>query len=226
METFASVGRVLAGILLVSSAALAQNAAPILEIDRKGETIVLEPYAPNILRVTLSLSREPALAAPGYGVIAKPAGAGTDWKARGDTAGGHLLLGAHGGLGRAPRNPPRAPQHRTQQDIGKYFRGSAPGAHITFRTPYGQKLLELTGWSQAVPNHKDEPPPCSPIAARPIHPRSSLALRSASPDDEHYYGLGQNQEGFLDHRGHPVRCWARLHRARRSELLRAVPPDK
>ena len=30
----------------------------------------------------------------------------------------------------------------------------------------------------------------------------------ASPDDEHYYGLGQNQEGFLDHRGHPVRCWA------------------
>jgi alpha-D-xyloside xylohydrolase len=30
----------------------------------------------------------------------------------------------------------------------------------------------------------------------------------ASPDDEHYYGLGQNQQGYLDHRGHPVRCWA------------------
>ena len=29
----------------------------------------------------------------------------------------------------------------------------------------------------------------------------------ASPDDEHYYGLGENQEGFLDHRGHPVHCW-------------------
>ncbi len=29
----------------------------------------------------------------------------------------------------------------------------------------------------------------------------------ASPAGEHYYGLGQNQEGFLDHRGHPVRCW-------------------
>ena len=28
-----------------------------------------------------------------------------------------------------------------------------------------------------------------------------------SPDDEHYYGLGQNQEGFLDHRGHTVECW-------------------
>jgi len=29
-----------------------------------------------------------------------------------------------------------------------------------------------------------------------------------SPDDEHYYGLGQNQEGYLDHRGHKVECWA------------------
>jgi len=29
----------------------------------------------------------------------------------------------------------------------------------------------------------------------------------SSPDDEHYYGLGQNHEGFLDHRGHAVRCW-------------------
>ena len=28
-----------------------------------------------------------------------------------------------------------------------------------------------------------------------------------SPDDEHYYGLGENQEGYLDHRGHPIRCW-------------------
>ena len=28
-----------------------------------------------------------------------------------------------------------------------------------------------------------------------------------SPDDEHYYGLGQNQEGFLDHRGRRIECW-------------------
>ena len=28
-----------------------------------------------------------------------------------------------------------------------------------------------------------------------------------SPDDEHYYGLGENQEGFLDHRGRPIHCW-------------------
>ena len=28
-----------------------------------------------------------------------------------------------------------------------------------------------------------------------------------SPSDEHYYGLGQDQEGFLDMRGHRMNCW-------------------
>ena len=28
-----------------------------------------------------------------------------------------------------------------------------------------------------------------------------------SPEDEHYYGLGQHQEGYLDLRGHKVECW-------------------
>ena len=27
-----------------------------------------------------------------------------------------------------------------------------------------------------------------------------------SPSDEHYYGMGQNHEGYLDRRGHAVRC--------------------
>ena len=40
---------------------------------------MLEPYAPNILRVTLSLKHDPALAAPGYGFVAAPDGDG--WSA-------------------------------------------------------------------------------------------------------------------------------------------------
>ena len=28
-----------------------------------------------------------------------------------------------------------------------------------------------------------------------------------SPADEHYYGLGQQQQGFLDLRDHQIRCW-------------------
>ena len=94
-------------------------------------------------------------------------------------------------------------------DIGKYFNGSTPGAHITLRTPEGKKLLEMTGWAQAVPNDKDG---TAAFAQRPPSHRpassTSWAQPLSRPDDEHYYGLGQNHEGFLDHRGHPVRCWA------------------
>ena len=66
--------------VIVSFAAAIQAQAPSrqMQIDRKGETIVLEPYAPNIVRVTLSLQPEAAKAAPGFGIVAKPAGAG--WK--------------------------------------------------------------------------------------------------------------------------------------------------
>jgi alpha-D-xyloside xylohydrolase len=185
----------------------AQSPSQRLELDRPGETIVLEPYAPNILRVTLSLNREPALAAPGYGVIATPAGGSTDWKASGTPMADTYTSSRIVATVERP-HPSTRPTHRTQRDIAQYFSGSAPGAHITFRTPDGKTLLELTGWSQSVPNYKDG---TAALAAdrRPTDPPSFVVGATfASPDDEHYYGLGENQEGFLDHRGHPVRCWA------------------
>jgi len=50
------------------------------------------------------------------------------------------------------------------------------------------------------------PPIWPATGARPIATFHRWRLLRLA-DDEHYYGLGQNQEGFLDHRGHPVRCW-------------------
>ena len=47
-----------------------------LVLDRGGGTVVLEPYAPNIIRVTLSLLKQPALAPPGYGFTATPSANG------------------------------------------------------------------------------------------------------------------------------------------------------
>jgi alpha-D-xyloside xylohydrolase len=175
-----------------------------LELDRKGETIVLEPYAPNVLRVTLSLQHDPAVGKPGYGLVAAPDANG--WHANqtetADVYQSSRIIATvdrpHGG-GKPPL--------RTQVDIGKYFGGSTPGAHITFTTPEGKKLLEMTGWSQSIPNNKDG-------TAGLLHDRRPtdpefyvVGAWFASPDDEHYYGLGENQEGFLDHRGHAVRCW-------------------
>ena len=65
----------------------------------------------------------------------------------------------------------------------------------------------MTGWEQAVPNHKDGTADIT-NDRRPTDPQFfTVGATFVSPDDEHYYGLGDNHEGFLDHRGHPVRCW-------------------
>ena len=189
--------------LLLGAVLYAQESQLILA--RDGQTIVLEPYAPNILRVTLSLKRESALAPPGYGLVAAPTASG--WSAS-QTALADVYQSARM-VATVDRDlPPSKPPVQTQIDIGKYFNGSAPNAHITLRTPEGKTLLELTGWSQSVPNHKDG---TADVVRdrRPTDPEFYVVGATfASPDDEHYYGLGQNHEGFLDHRGHPVRCWA------------------
>ncbi len=176
-----------------------------ITLERKGQTIVLEPYAPNILRVTLSLKRESALAPPGYGLVGTPAASG--WNAS-QTDEADLYQSARI-VASVDRDHARSkPPLQTEIDIRKFFNGSTPHAHITLRTPEGKTLLELIGWFQSVPNHKDG---TADVARdrRPTDPEFYVVGATfASPDDEHYYGLGQNQEGFLDHRGHPVHCWA------------------
>ncbi len=188
------------------SAAVIQAQAPSqrMQIDRRGETIVLEPYAPNIVRVTLSLQPEAAKSAPGFGIVAKPAEAG--WKASQTDEDDVYASDRMVVTVARPRRGGKPPM-QTQIDISKYFGGSTPGAHITFTTPEGKTLLEMKGWSQAVPNTKDGTAYLKNDRRESDPPFYSVGATFASPDDEHYYGLGQNQEGFLDHRGHAVRCW-------------------
>jgi alpha-D-xyloside xylohydrolase len=188
----------------LSVVALGQSPAQRLELDRKGETIVFEPYAPNILRVTLSLDHEPAVAAPGYGVIGTPAANG--WSQQ-DTATANVYKSDRMIATIDKDLPSTKPPLNSQVDIGKYFNGSAPWAHITLRTPEGKTLLEMNGWSQAVPNQKDGTASIDNDRRPTDEKFYTVGASFASPDDEHYYGLGQNQEGFLDHRGHTVRCW-------------------
>ena len=173
-------------VILFSSVVLeAQDTK--LTLNRDDSTIVLESYAPNILRVTLSLSPKAALAGPGVGLVASPANSG--WSAS-QTAKADVFQSARI-VATVDRDlPPARPPLETQADIGKYFSGSAPGAHITLRTPEGKTLLEMTGWSQAEPNHKDG---TADIARdrRPSDPKFYVVGATfASPDDEHYYGLG------------------------------------
>src|ERR1043166_6349932 len=65
--------RLSAGLLLLSTTSFA---AAQVSLNRSGQTIVNEPYAPNVVRVTLSLIAREAEAAPGYGFVARPADSG------------------------------------------------------------------------------------------------------------------------------------------------------
>jgi alpha-D-xyloside xylohydrolase len=185
--------------MLVPSAAAQQG--PVV-LTRDNSTIVLEPYAPNVLRVTLSLQKGKATAAPGFGFVAHASPEG--WTHQSTDAADSYRSSRM--IITVDVNRPGNPS-RTERDIGKFFNGSAPPAHITITTPEGRKLLEMTGWSMSVPNYKDG-------NAGILHDKRpsdeafyQVGATFVSPDDEHYYGLGQNQEGFLDHRGHTVECW-------------------
>jgi alpha-D-xyloside xylohydrolase len=186
--------------LLVSGDARAQR--PQIVLERDGATIVLEPYAPNVVRVTLSLLKDPATSAPGYGFLASPSVEG--WSRQQD---------AQGDVYRSQRlvvtvaaNRPSKPL-ATEWDIAKFFNGSAPPAHIVITTPAGKKLAEMTDWSMSVPNHKDGNASVLNDKRPSDPPFYQVGATFVSPDDEHYYGLGQNHEGFLDHRGRRIECW-------------------
>ena len=137
-------------------------------LERGRATIVLEPYARSIIRVTLSKREKAALTAPGYRFLATPNVAGWDLS---------YVDGA---------------------DLFKSDRLSVqiPGNSDNLKIPTaeGTVLVDLRSWMMN---------PAVIAGERTYH----VAATFASPADEHYYGLGQNQEGFLDHRGHPVNCW-------------------
>ncbi|MBV9180447.1 MAG: glycoside hydrolase family 31 protein, partial [Acidobacteria bacterium] len=76
-----------------------------------------------------------------------------------------------------------------------------------FQTVNGKMLLRLTGWTMSVPNHKDGTAALLNDRRDSDDPFAVVSATFLSPDDEHYYGLGQNQEGRLDHRGQRVQCW-------------------
>jgi alpha-D-xyloside xylohydrolase len=170
-----------------------------MTLTRNNATVKVEAYAPNIVRVSLSLRKDDAVAAPGYGIIAKPLENG--WT-RETTAAGDVLRSGRMVVMIAAEHKGTGPLPET----AKFFSGSTPGVGLSIKTPEGATLLQMHGWQMSVPNYKDgnadrlyDRRPTDP-------PFFEVGATFASPPDEHYYGLGQNQEGYLDRRGHVVRC--------------------
>jgi alpha-D-xyloside xylohydrolase len=188
-------------IALFSATALPAQPQEKVVLSRQEATILLEPYAPNIIRVSISLRKPDAIAAPGYGIVAHPSA--TDWahdsSDKGDTfKSSRMTVTVHPSYHWTPSG--------TAADIAKFFNGSTPGVGISFKNADGTSLLDMHGWEMSVPNHKDGNADVL-YDRRPTDPDFfQVGASFSSPKDEHYYGLGQNQEGYFDRRGHAVQC--------------------
>jgi alpha-D-xyloside xylohydrolase len=194
------VMRVCRVLLLAAIVPVAFGQSMILE--RREATVMVEPYAPNVVRVTLSLLRADAVGAPGYGITAKPLAEG--WT-RESGAGGDVLRSARMVVTVSPQSGGQPPTG-TRADIAKFFNGSTPGVGLSIKTPEGATLVKMAGWQMSVPNHKDGNAGVLNDRRAGDAPFYQVGATFVSPKDEHTYGLGQNQEGYLDRRGHVVRC--------------------
>ncbi len=189
--------------LAMAVAASAQTSATSQISTSRGEaTVVVEPYAPNVVHVSISLLPKYALAAPGYGISAHPAGDG--WTSASDEKGDVLRSGALT-VTVAPQGPKGKPSG-SSADIANFFNGSTSYVGLNIRTADGRTLLQMNGWEMAVPNYKDGNHDVL-FDRRPTDdPFYEVGANFAAADDEHDYGLGQNQQGFLDRRGHVIDC--------------------
>jgi len=177
---------------------------------RDGRKIVVEPYGPNILRVTLSTRNADALGSPGYGIVGTASASG--WTQETD-ADGYLLLRSPRMVLRlapealsTPRPMPLDPLNQSLRDV--YFGGGKPSGRfndmLTIETASGKRLLTMERWSMT----GNGPATALSADATPAtDPGYRVAATFAAPADEHFFGLGQQQMGSLDLRGHQIRCW-------------------
>ena len=164
MKRFFAGPLIVAGCAFVTLIAYAQNSvAQRLELNGGGETIVLEPYAPNIMRVTLSMQPEAAKGGPGYGIIAKSDATG--WTAaQSDSEDVYKSDRMVVTVNRPHGAPPKELFGET--GTSKFFRGSAPWAHITFKTPDGRQAAgnEWLAAGGVQPEGRNSPPGARPAS--------------------------------------------------------------
>jgi len=188
-------------------AAMAQSGSLVLE--RDGGVISLEPYAPNILRVTISTDRAAATAAPGYGFVAKPSAEG--WTHERDAEGYDVYRSAQMVVRVAPADLPKdklpqpMPLDELNLQLREHYFGGGSGHHphndaLLVTTAEGKMLLHMRTWAML--------PESPQVAETDSGPKGyRVAATFDSPADEHYYGLGQQQKGWMDLRDHQIHCW-------------------
>jgi len=193
-----------------SVSAFAQDTHFVL--DRDGRTIVLEPYAPNILRITFSKDKASAAAGAGYGLAGTPSMAG--WTHEQDADGNdvfrspRLVVDVSADHIPPSRLPHPMPLDELNQSLRDHYFGGGSGSRrnddtVSVKTASGKALLTMRNWSM-VPNRSEAE---ATNAGKQNDAGSRVSAIFDSPADEHYYGLGQQQQGVLDLRDHRINCW-------------------
>lgn len=186
-----------------------EPASPSFQVQGDGRWIEVEPYAPNVLRITLSNSQAAATAAPGYGIIAKPSLTG--WS-RGTDAAGDTVFRSSELQVRIVLNQrtERLPLDKVNNELRDEYFGGGGGGHSMFHSDAiavtsadGKPLLTMRNWSM-YPLHSE---PDASSAHDPDAAAYRVSATFDAPTGEHYYGLGQQQKGFLDLRDHRINCW-------------------
>lgn len=192
---------------LLGAAAVAQ-AGPLL-LERHGRVISLVPYAANVLRVTMSVDRAAATGAPGYGIVAMPSEDG--WTHERDADGTDIFRSTQMVVRVAPGDLPKdkLPQQMPLDALNMQLRehyfgaGGNPNLHndgLLVTTAEGKMLLHMRTWMMT--------PERAEAALADTNGKSyRISATFDSPRDEDYYGLGQQQKGWMDLRDHQIRCW-------------------
>jgi len=132
--------RRIGSLICVVSIGVLSCGAQQLSLQRGAATVVVEAYAPNIVRVTMSLDKARALAAAGYGITARPQSDG--WTAESGES-GDVLKSARMVVSVAPQPKPYTGK---LPDTAKFFNGYTPYVGLSIKTPEGATLLDMRGW--------------------------------------------------------------------------------
>lgn len=173
----------LAGAALIT--ALPAAAQTQGTVQRNGSIVAVEPYAPNIIHVTIALDPKEVEAGAGYGISAKPNATG--WTHSAD-ASGDVYRSAGLLVTVAPQPWPKRPSQGEH-----YFASSLPPVSIAIAQNDGREITRMSGWEMV---------PESVNGEKTFH----VGATFADTPDTAYYGLGQNQEGILNLRGRTIDC--------------------
>lgn len=176
----------LTGFVSTLALAAAAHSAPITTLDRNGAWVSVEAYGPNVVHVTIAADKTEALKPGGYGILSGNAD-NSAFKQIADKDGDTFASSAltlH--VNAAP--PPHVPSMGE-----KYFAPSLAPVGLQVKNARGETVLTMGGWEMAPHEVSGEQ-------------TYQVGATFSAPADEHYYGMGQNQEGILDLRGRVIDC--------------------